>query len=71
LAVVGTIIELEHPGFGIDLVAGRQPVELGSRHAETCVLHADRIDMHFAPPADQRDDTGHLTALNIAGHDDV
>ncbi len=32
-------------------------------------LHADRIDMHLAPPADQRDDTGHFAALHIAGHD--
>src|SRR5207245_11509628 len=27
--------------------------------------------MHLAPPADQRDETGHFTALDIAGHDIV
>ena len=34
-------------------------------------LHADRIDMHLAPPADQRDETGHCAALDMAGHDVV
>jgi hypothetical protein len=32
-------------------------------------LHANRIGMHLAPPADQCHDTGHLAALDIAGHD--
>src|SRR5207248_2881680 len=34
-------------------------------------LRADHIHMHLAPPADQCDQTGHVTALDIAGHDIV
>ena len=32
-------------------------------------LRAHRIDMHLAPPADRRDDTGHFAVLDMAGHD--
>jgi hypothetical protein len=34
-------------------------------------LSANRIDMHLAPSADQRDQAGHLAPLDIAGHDVV
>ena len=29
---------------------------------------ADRLDVHLAAPADQRDEAGHLAALDVAGH---
>ena len=32
-------------------------------------LRPHHINMHLAPPADQRDETRHFTALDIAGHD--
>src|SRR2546421_8543715 len=32
-------------------------------------LRPDHINMHLAPPADQRDETRHFAALDIAGHD--
>ncbi len=41
-AVAGFVIDRESPGRGIDLVAGRQPVQLRRRHAEGGVLHAER-----------------------------
>jgi hypothetical protein len=34
-------------------------------------LHADRIDMCFAAPTDQRDEARHITALDMTGHDVV
>ncbi len=37
-------------------------VAAGGRH------HAKRVDMRLAPPADQRDETGHVAALDIASH---
>jgi hypothetical protein len=32
-------------------------------------LSPDHVDVHLAPPADQRDETGHFAAFDIAGHD--
>ncbi|HEX9834596.1 MAG TPA: hypothetical protein VGA66_16210, partial [Mycobacterium sp.] len=40
-----------------------------NRVAATDRLHADRINMRLATPADQRNDTGHIAALDIASHD--
>ncbi|HEY7418482.1 MAG TPA: hypothetical protein VH593_25100, partial [Ktedonobacteraceae bacterium] len=34
-------------------------------------LHTYRIDIHLAPPTDQRDQTGHVAALDITGHEVV
>src|SRR5438046_2474022 len=42
-----------------------------SRARPPALLGADRIDMHLAPPADQRDDTGPFAVLDMAGHDVV
>jgi hypothetical protein len=41
------------------------------RVAATDHLCADRVDMHLAPPADQRDDTGNLAAFDMVRHDVV
>jgi hypothetical protein len=57
-----------HRGDTADRVAPDRPVP--DRFGAAGRLHADRIDMHLAAPADQRDETGHA-ALDMAGHDVV
>src|SRR2546427_11318116 len=47
-APLGLVIELERPGVRIDLVAGGQPVDLGRRHAEPGVPHAERPEDAFS-----------------------
>jgi len=48
LAALGRVIQFEHPGSGVGPVAGRQPIELGSRNTEGGVLHAERLEAAFA-----------------------
>ena len=59
-AVIGLVIE------EMRKIVSRR---IGSRAADR--LSADRVDVHLAPPADQRDEAGHLAALDVAGHDVV
>jgi hypothetical protein len=47
-------VKLERAGLSIDPVAGRQPVELRGRHAESGVLHAERLEDAFTEERLQR-----------------
>jgi hypothetical protein len=66
------LLDEHHRGRGGDRLGDRSDAE--NRVAPHRVLaaerlHADRLDMRLAAPADERDEAGHPAALDMAGHD--
>jgi hypothetical protein len=65
-------LDQDHSRRGRDRLGQRRDAKdrvAPDRVAAADHLHADRIDVHFAPPTYQHDDTAHLSALDIARHD--
>src|SRR6266566_7877377 len=48
LAALDLVIDLDLPACEIGPIAGRQTVEFVTRHAETSVLHAERLKDAFS-----------------------
>jgi hypothetical protein len=70
----GAILHQDHRRHGRDRLGHRGDAEdRATPHRVTAAnrLRADCIDVGFGAPADQRDDTGHVAALDVAGHNVV